>query len=243
MAIRTATEGFWSFADYAVTYGGPSLVMTAVMVLGMPALYLLVVRRLVRPWWQRIAVLLVVWFTAYAFSYGDVLRNAMEAQRLCEQEGGLKVYGTAEVEGFLAEVDLKPWAPAGFRYIEHVYSGQTRSEMVNGKEVLTRVDPLISTYEMVKKTERLAGPFTKISLRMRHRETKELLGELNIYELYPGKVDRWFSKKLGGGLPPLCVGRQIGRMSDFPFIEDPLIAATLRAPGHPPPALPNHLAH
>jgi peptide/nickel transport system permease protein len=38
---------------------------------------LLVLRRLVRPWWQRIAILLVVWLTAYAFSYGDVLRNAM----------------------------------------------------------------------------------------------------------------------------------------------------------------------
>ncbi len=242
MAIRTATEGFWSFADYVVTYGGPSLVMTAVMVLGMPALYLLVVRRLVRPWWQRIAILLGVWCTAYAFSYGDVLSNAMAAKRLCEQEGGLKVYGTAEVEGFLAEVDLKPWAPAGFRYIEHVYSGQTRSEMVNGKEVLSHVDPLISTYEMVKKSERQTGAFKKISLQMRHRETSDLLGEMISYELYPGRVDHWFTRKLGGGLPKICVGQKIGTAAYFPFVEDPLIAATLRAPGHPPPALPNHLA-
>ena len=77
-----------------------------------------------------------------------------------------------------------------------------------------------------------------LRLQMRDRHSAKVLGEIVSYRLRPGWVDRALMQVLGSPQLPMCVGPHRGLPSDFPFLEDALIAATLRPPGFPPPDLP-----
>ncbi|MCC7123275.1 MAG: hypothetical protein IT178_00390, partial [Acidobacteria bacterium] len=87
--MSTTDTTIW---DYVVTYGGPSLFMTAVFVFVMPLVWFKLARPRFRRWPSRLAVMLGAWLIAWFIAYGDVLMIAREAKRVCEAEAGLKVY-------------------------------------------------------------------------------------------------------------------------------------------------------
>jgi len=221
-------------SDFVLTYGGPALVLTLSLLLGLPWVYVRWVRPRVRRWWVRLAVLASLWGGLWGVVYGDLLWNAHGARRLCLAEGGLRVYRQAEAEGFLGGVDFAPWAAAGFRYVETEGNVLMRAELVDGKPVERRVENLLSRYQLQEVLTPGSGSMTRISLQMQDRERGELLGEVLRFELAPGWVDRRFMALLGAPPPTYCVGPKVGRFEHFPHLEDALIAATLRPPGKPP---------
>ncbi len=221
-------------SDFVLSYGGPSLVLTLGLVLGLPWVYLRWLRPRGQRWWVRLAVLAGLWGGLWVLVYGDVLWRAHEARHLCLSEGGLKVYRQAEAEGFMGLVDFAPWAAAGFRYVETEGNVLIRTELVDGKPVERRVDQPLARYQLQEVLTPGGGSLTRISLQMQDRERGEVLGEVLRFELAPGWVDRRLMGLLGAPLPAYCVGPKVGRFEKFPHLEDPLIAATLRPPGKPP---------
>lgn len=225
-------------APYVVDFGGPSLVLTLCLLIGLPLVYRYGLKQRVRRWPQRVLALAAVWGGCWLAVYGDVLWNAHEARRLCQAEGGLKVYRQDEAAGFIGDVDLPPWAAAGFRFVERQTDGYTREEMVDGKPVRRAVEGLASRHQLAEISARISPVFRRLSLQMQDRESGEVLGEVVRFELYPGWVDRRLMGVFGAPVLPFCVGATVGRPNDFPFMADPLIAATLRPPGKPPVSPP-----
>lgn len=237
--LPQAGHALASWPDYAVTFGGPPLVMAAVTVLLLPLLYATWLRRRVHGAWRRGGVLAAVWLVAAVTTHADVVRHAREVARLCSAAGEVQVYATAAAEGFVGDVDLEPWLPAGFRYIEHAGLRLARTEVRAGQAVAFEVASLTARHELVTVTEPPQPAFQRRRLQMRERGSAQVLGEILVYRLRPGWVDRGLMRGLGSPRMPLCVGPHRGLPSDFPFLEDALIAATLRPPGFPPPRPPH----
>ena len=107
-----------SLMDYVVTYGGPSIFMTAVFVFVLPLVYFKFARPRYARWPARLAVLFGVWCLAFGVAYGDVFLIARDAKRLCETEAGMKIYRTVEAEGFAGVSSLGAWSERGFDFVE-----------------------------------------------------------------------------------------------------------------------------
>ena len=221
-------------ADFVLSYGGPSLVLTLGLLLALPLVYRRWLRWRVQRWWLRVAVLAALWGCLWLAVYADLLWQAREARRICLDEGGLRVYRQAEADGFIGLVDFAPWAAAGFRYVETVGNVITRAEMVDGKPVVRQVESLLSRYQLQEVNTAASGSLNRTSLQMQDRERGDVLGEVVRFELAPGWVDRRFMALFGAPAPTYCVGPKVGRFEKFPYLADPLIAATLRPPGKPP---------
>lgn len=239
MPPETANPGALPpLATFVVNFGGPSLVLTLCLLVVLPLVYWFGLRRRVQGWPRRVVVLVALWGACWLAVHGDVLWNARAARERCLAEGGLKVYRQVEAEGFIGQVDLPPWAAAGFGFIEHEADAYSREEMVDGKARVRPVESPRALYRLTETSARVSPVLNRISLQMQDRLSGEVLGEVVRFELYPGWVDRQLMASLGGPVLPFCVGPKVGRFNDFPFMEDPLIAATLRPPGKPPVSPP-----
>ncbi len=191
--MSTTDTNVW---DYVVTYGGPSLFMTAVFLVVMPLIWFKLARPRFERWPSRLAVMLAVWLAAWLLAYGDVLMIAREAKRVCETEAGLKVYRTVEVEGFAGTNDIKKWADYGFSFVEdRKPSGEIlRYEFVNGQKAIFSVSTVVSQFEYAVAYSELPRRITRRAEQVREIVTHQILGERVMFELPPGWVDR----KLGG---------------------------------------------
>ena len=225
-------------APYVVDFGGPSLALSLCLLIGLPLFYRYWLKRRVARWPRRLLALAALWGGCWLAVYGDVLWNAHAARRLCHTEGGLKVYRQDEAAGFIGDVDLPPWAAAGFRFVERQADGYTREEMVDGKPVRRAVERPQARHQLREISARIGPVLRRISLQMQERESGAVLGEVVRFELYPGWVDRQLMAVFGAPVLPSCVGAAVGRPNDFPFLADPLIAATLRPPGKAPVSPP-----
>lgn len=227
-----------AWTDYVVAFGGPSVLMLALMLL-LPVFHAAVLRRGLRPGWPRGVALCVVALAAVVATHADLLWQARHMAGLCAAAGEVQVYATAVADGFAGNVDLEPWLPAGFRFIEHPGPRPRRTALHEGKVRTLPVQSLEARHEIVTVTERPEGAFQRLRLQMRDRHSAKVLGEIVSYRLRPGWVDRALMQVLGSPQLPMCVGPHRGLPSDFPFLEDALIAATLRPPGFPPPHPPH----
>jgi len=99
-----------SLLDYTVSYGVPSLFMTAVFVIVLPLVYFKFARRRCARWPARVAVLTTVWMVSFAVAYGDVLWKAWHAQQLCDADAGVKVYRSVHVPGVESSAELLAWS-------------------------------------------------------------------------------------------------------------------------------------
>ncbi len=104
--------------DYSVSYGVPSLFMTAVLVIVLPLVYFKFARRRHPRWPARAAVLATVWMTAFAVAYGDVLWKAWHTQQLCDAEAGVKVYRSVRVPGVESRDGLLAWSTRHVAQVE-----------------------------------------------------------------------------------------------------------------------------
>ena len=186
--MRTSDTTLW---DYVVTYGGPSLFMTAVFVVVLPIVYVNFARPRFQRWPSRLAVLLCVWIVAWFVAYGDVLLIARDAKRLCETEAGLKVYRTVEVEGFAGDPDISLWAKKGFKFVEVRGADGTisRFEVAQDSPTKSFVEEFRSQYELVSKTIPKSKYFEEHRKVIQSIKDGEIVGQYTYFRIYPGWLD------------------------------------------------------
>ncbi|MSQ68322.1 MAG: hypothetical protein EXR83_09035 [Gammaproteobacteria bacterium] len=218
---------------YAVTYGGPSLLMTAVFWVVLPLVYFKWLRHRVGRWWLRLLALLAIWGGAFVLAYGELLWNAQLAQQLCEREGGLHAKTTATAAGFIAPVDFEHWEAKGFRYVEFaVGSEKRRTSRVVGVALTQRVEAFMSDYEVVTRNEVVTRAILRQRTQLIDHRAATVLGEFVAFRLYPSWIDRALLARFGGGplTAPRCAGPGITPSSRFPNATELLIDATLQPP-------------
>lgn len=210
--MSTTDTTIW---DYVVTYGGPSLFMTAVFVFVMPLVWFKLARPRFRRWPSRLAVMLGAWLIAWFIAYGDVLMIAREAKRVCEAEAGLKVYRTAKADGFLGVYNIEPWKKRGFSFTEYKRSDglYVRQEILDKKIKKTTADLPMSNYEYAYKTESLSRNLSRDVQLVRDMSTNKPLGELVHIRIYPGWLDSFFLSLTGARFSPAYCPDKQGRYS------------------------------
>jgi len=220
----------YSIWDYAVSYGGPSLFMTAVFVVVLPLVYFKFARPRIQRWPPRIAVLLGVWVVAWCVAYGDVLWIAREAKRLCEEEAGLRVYGVAKATGFAGASDIRFWKARGFDFVEviHPAGHSTVFEMHDQLPVKYRKPIPISRYEYKTKFESSNSAVQEKREMIFDRVTGQVLGEIVVFRPNLGALDRLASTYFGAAYAPkLCDGPKLIAPNQRRVRLDNLIEATL----------------
>jgi hypothetical protein len=222
---RTDTSLF----DYAVSYGMPSLFMTAVFVFVLPLVYFKFARRRYARWPARVAVLCSAWLMALTVAYGDVLWIAWHAQRLCETEAGLRVYRAVEVEGFLGESDIATWARHGFRYLESrdLLDAPVRHELVDGRQTVTPASALQSLYEYSYASTPAGYRLSRQQHEVRPIGSRNVLGTLTTFTLFPGWLDRYITAG-AGWTPIVCEGPGVKKVNKLELRPTALIERTLR---------------
>ncbi len=228
--MPTTDTNVW---DYVVTYGGPSLFMTAVFLFVMPIAWFKLARPRFRRWPSRLAVMLAVWTLAWFIAYGDVLMIAREAKRLCETEAGLKVYRTVEVEGFAGTNDIEKWATNGFSFVESEKPGGSLVRYIIAENVKQAfvVPKLSSRYEYATVQKNMPGGIVRRAEQVREISTQEVVGERVMFELPPGFLDRKIIGSIGFHRSPvwcLSPGVITSQTSNYPYEE--VIEKTLFAP-------------
>lgn len=201
-----------------MTYGAPSLFMSAVFVVLLPLVYFKFARPRFRRWPSRIAVLLGVWLLAFVIAYGDVLLIAREAKQLCETEAGLRVYRTVEAEGFAGVPDIDFWSTKGFRFLEferphgnlvRLVAGQDGEKIISKKEML-------SNFEYKFFEEPTNAKVAHLRQIVRVIETGEILGEVSQFRLAVG----WLDERIAGASGAhavMCEGPKAVRTNQLKF--------------------------
>lgn len=196
--------------DYVVTYGGPSLFMTAVFVVVMPLVYFKFARPRYTRWPSRLAVMLAAWLSAWLVAYGDVLWIAREAKRVCETEAGLRVYATKQVDGFAGVSSFEPWLEKGFKFTEEKQTDGTyiRHERVGSVIKTTRADRPRSEYEFSYKIAAVNRHLSLDKRTVQNISTGEAIAEQIDARIYPGWIDSVLVRFAGARFGPgYCANR------------------------------------
>ena len=118
----------------------------------------------------------------------------------------MHVYKTVEAEGFYGVVDMNYWLQRGFKWIESSArpSKYIRGTLKEGKLVVEKVGSLLSEYEYVlEPVDVLQSYFERNREVVRHREKREVLGEIIYFHIYRGWADRTADFGLTF-IPPIC---------------------------------------
>jgi len=197
--------------DYMITYGGPELFVGFVLFVITPIIYWLILKHF--KWLIKITSIASLWIAAIFIAYWDVYQISREAERLCRDEAGLHVYKTVEAEGFVGVTDIEYWSQYGFLYVENetIIGGKKRYSIQDGDVVKEKVNSFISDYEYIQKREVVDKSFSRGRLLIENRKTKEVLGEIISFGIYPGWLDRrllgvlsftWSPASCDGDYPP-----------------------------------------
>ncbi len=215
--------------DYVVTYGGPSLFMTAVFIVVLPLVWFKLARPHLRRWPSRLALMLAVWIAAWLIAYGDVLMIAREAKRVCETEAGLRIYRTVEAEGFAGVSNIEPWIKRGFRFTEYrrVDGSLLKQEKIGADIVKTISKSPISHYEYIFRIERISKKLSKDVRMVRDISTQEKLGEMVEIRIYPGWADSVFLTVFGARSSPVRCPSINSKEEETRASYEELIDATL----------------
>lgn len=227
--MSTTDTTIW---DYVVTYGGPSLFMTAVFVFVMPLVWFKLARPRFQRWPSRLAVMLGAWLIAWFIAYGDVLMIAREAKRVCEAEAGLKVYRTVEVEGFAGIEDSQYWFDHGFGFVEQQrHDGSILRYLSEGTIVrLSSSDEMKSRFEykflgwIKPKSRERFYPSKRV---IRDIYSGEILGELVMFAMEYGWLDLPFASATGAQ-GSYCQGGPPVQYEKLVYDDRSLISAVLK---------------
>jgi hypothetical protein len=129
--------------------------------------------------------------TLLTLPFWDVYMIGRDADRLCNSEAGLHVYKTVRAEGFLGGA-AERWLKYGFNYIEGGGGKfKSRYTMQDGKVKHHRVDKFMSRYAVgtADNHKVVTKSISKSSKVVMDRDTKEILGDLVVFNIYPGLFD------------------------------------------------------
>jgi len=117
----------------------------------------------------------------------DTLWIAYKANQLCTSEGGLRIYRTVKAEGFLGARNIEYWSSKGFVYVEEP---SVRYTMRNGRRYKEVVSKNISRYRVSLGDEVVLNRyFKKTRYYIDDVVSKDILGELVYFSIYPGWLD------------------------------------------------------
>ena len=161
--------------------------------------------------WLRWGIALPLAFFIATAPLLNVYSISMQAQQLCRAQGGLHVYKVVEAEGFLGEGSAERWTKYGFKYVESGGGDKmSRYTMQDGKVVHQRIQEFISRYQSKTGDNHvvLGKYFARSSELVIDRQTKEVLGELVFFSIYPGWLDNIAIglTGLGSGFTPWSCG-------------------------------------
>ena len=178
--------------NYIFSNLGALTVMVFLLIIIVPLVY----RKVITKRWQsirgRVTATASLCGLCWLIAYGDVLVIAVNAQRLCHEETGTKVYKVVETDGFFGGVGMVGWSAYGFKYVEYQSVGFSRLTMVAGKEVRERIDAPTSRYELALEFKVAAFGVQRNTELIRDRSNGEILGDHSSFAIYPGWADGFF---------------------------------------------------
>lgn len=135
----------------------------------------------------------------------EIFYISYKASRLCRAHAGLKVYKTAQADGFRWDYDIEYFSKYGFSFVES--GGGTPNNPIifrytfeNGKPVRTQVKRYVSEYEIKYKSHVVIHKyFSMSSVMVVNIRTREVLGELVNLSIYPSFIDSLFIGLTGTG--------------------------------------------
>lgn len=204
MSVLSEIESIW---PYFITHGGPEVFMFLMTFGVVPAIFMFVLRPLVRPLAVQLSIALGLWLAAGVFAYWDTFVIARQAEKLC-RHAGMKVLRTVEASGFAGSSDIEYWSKKGFSWLEvSRLEGVKRLWLEDGQVIILRVPKLTAQYEYAREEERWIPPCcSEIRNIIRDRVNGEVLGSVTKYIIYAGFLDRRLIGALGfSWTPPRCV--------------------------------------
>lgn len=214
---------------YLLTYGGPQLFVLLVLFVVTPVIYRRYLK--VRARRFRIMWLAGLWFGAVVIAYGDVFLIAWQAERLCREDAGLKVYRTLHAEGVLGGVSLRDLQDIGIKYVEwRTPMGRPtkRESYENGEYKYERINDFKSQVELAWQDLPRSNSIVESKTLLKERSSGNVLGEIIAFEFYPG----WLDSRLLGlvGLswaPPRCDDDYPPRQEKRIYYTNDLIRKTI----------------
>ena len=191
--------------NYFFPYFGSLVLMVLLLIIIVPLVYGTVIARRWLSIRARVTATVALCGLCGLIVYGDVLVIAINAQRLCHEETGTKVFKVVETDGFFGGVGMVGWSAYGFKYVEYQSVGFSRLTMVAGKEVRERIDAPTSRYEFARESKVAAYGVERDTELIRDRTSREILGEQSSFAIYPGWADGIFLGVTGFTFtPPRC---------------------------------------
>jgi len=146
--------------------------------------------------------MVVLAFPLLTLPFWDVYMISRDAERLCKEQGGLHVYKTVEAEGFLGSSSMKFWSEYGYQYVENGGGEKmSRYTMQNGKVTHQRIQKFISRYASGTGDNHkiISKSISRSSEQTFDLQTNEILGELVIFNIHPGRFDGILLRLAGSG--------------------------------------------
>lgn len=182
-----------------------------------------------RHWhWKKItAVSMGLIIGIFIIVFGDVYLIGQQATKLCKEEGGLHVYKTAEAEGFIGTTYIEGWSKFGFQYVEDQYGGKKyRYVMKNGAKEKIEIDQFIGKYFIGGSRDVINKHIVRTSYSLSKLESKEMLGEVVFFSIYPGWIDSRLVGASGFSFTPWFCGDKNARDKNLSSTD--VIRATLK---------------
>ncbi len=179
--------------------------MVFLLVIIVPLLY----RKVITKRWQstraRVTATAALCGLCWLIAYGDVLVIAVNAQRLCHEQTGTKVFKVVETDGFLGGFGMVGWSSYGFKYVESHVGAYYRLTMEAGKAIEERIAAPTSRYEYANEFKSAAFGVGQDTELVRDRTNMEILGEQSSFTIFPGWADGIFLGVTGLTFtPPRC---------------------------------------
>lgn len=181
--------------------------------------------------WPLLVLLALVLLT---LPFWDVYIIGRDADRLCSEQGGLRVYKTVGADSFRGGGDIVKLSKYGFKYAEsYGLGGKIYRRQIENGELKREVVPEFEAHYEVggEGYQVITKSIASNAIRVVNLETKEVLGELITLNIHPGRFDGLFLKLTGSGPVVWHCGAEPPTGQIEPLSFDDVILATLKPGG------------
>lgn len=177
----------------------------------------------------RIGVISLVILIIAAVPLGDVYIGSLKLENLCESEGGMHIYKTVEVDGFLSRYLVFNKVIDGYSYIESEHGTKFYKVInVNEENIFEKIEKPISRYILDYERNVLNPTMAKTRHFIEDKNTGSILGEKINYVYYGGWLDRFLFLSWIDYKPMTC---KLAHFKTNEFISKILIPAQLTTNG------------